>query len=180
MDEPSNDEVLRPRKVKWALVLLVSVAFVGIGLMMLRHPSVSGDRIWSVAGVVFFGVCGIASLLQFLPGSSFLRLTPEGLAIRAMWRTTFYRWSDIERFGVAELKASAAGVRSRHRMVGLDFSASYPCGDKARTLKSINRTMTGFEGALPDNYGWDCAELAAHLNSLRERYVDSPRPAGAV
>jgi hypothetical protein len=30
--------------------------------------------------------------------------------------------------------------------------------------------MTGFEAALPDNYGWDYAELATHLNALKQRY----------
>jgi hypothetical protein len=83
-----------------------------------------------------------------------------------MWRTSFYRWSDIERFGVAEWSSSHA----RHRMVGFDFSESFPERGKATTLKSLNRGMTGFEAALPDNYGWDYAELATHLNELKQRY----------
>ena len=53
------------------------------------------------------------------------------------------------------------GLSQRHRLIGLDFSASYPRRDRAQTLKSINRSLTGFEAALPDNYGWDYAKLAA-------------------
>jgi hypothetical protein len=132
------------------------------------------NRFWAYAGIVFFGLCAVVALIQFIPGSSFLRIRADGITVRTMWRTTFYRWSDIQSFGVA---AMSLGVRQR--FVGLDFSATYPHRDKAQTIKKINRALTGFEGALPDNYGWDYAELAAHLNQLRERYISSPEPTQA-
>lgn len=166
----AQDEILRPRKGKWALVLLGSAGFVAGGIWMARSAGSSSDRFWGYFCVAFFGLCLVASLVQFIPGSSFLRLGSEGIAVRVMWRTTLYRWADIERFGVAEFNASHA----THRMVGLDFSSTYPHRDSAQTLKKMNRRMTGFEAALPDNYGWDYAELAAHLNRLREQYVKSP------
>lgn len=172
----SNDEILRPRKGTWALVLLICAAFVSIGFLMVRDPgSSSRERFWAYGGIVFFGLCAAAALIQFVPGSSFLRISSDGITVRSMWRTTFYQWSDIERFGVAEFSTG-----QRQRLVGLDFSASYPHRDKAQTIKRINRTLTGFEGALPDNYGRDCAKLAAHLNQLREQYANSPEPTRAV
>ena len=171
MPPSSNDEILRPRKGTWALALLISAAFVSIGLLMLRDPAPSTERLLCYGGIVFFGLCAAVALIQFIPGSSFLRISSDGITVRSMWRTTFYRWSDIERFGVAEFSTG-----QRHRLVGLDFSASYPHRDRAQTVKRINRTLTGFEGALPDNYGRDHAELAAHLNQLREQYVNSPAP----
>jgi PH (Pleckstrin Homology) domain-containing protein len=165
MLSPTHDEILRPRKGKWALVLLGSAAFVATGFWMVTDsPS---ERFWGYAGIIFFGLCLVIALIQFIPGSSFLRLTADGITVRAMWRTTFYRWSDIARFGAAEFTTFGA----RQRFVGLDFSATYPHRDRAQTVKKINRALIGFEGTLPDNYGWDYAELAAHLNRLREQYV---------
>ena len=175
MPPSSNDEILRPRKGTWALVLLISAAFVSIGFLVLGDPASSREKFWAYGGIAFFGLCAAVALIQFIPGGSFLRINSDGITVRSMWRTTFYRWSDIERFGVAEFSTG-----QRHRLVGLDFSASYPHRDKAQTVKRINRTLTGFEGALPDNYGRDHAELAAHLNRLREQYVNSPAPTRAV
>ena len=174
MLSPTHDEILRPGKGKWALVLLGSAAFVGIGFWMVSDSP--QQRFWGYAGIVFFGLCAVVALVQFIPGSSFLRVGTDGITLRVMWRTTFYRWSDIERFGATEFSTFGA----RQRMVGLDFSATYPHRDKAQTVKKINRALTGFEGALPDNYGWDYAELAAHLNRLREQHVGLPDPTRAA
>ena len=174
MSSATQDEILRPGKGRWALVLLGSAAFVGIGCWMaIDSPK---DRFWAYTGIGFFGLCAVIALIQFIPGSSFLRIRADGITIRSLWRTTFYRWSDIERFGATEFTTGGA----RQRMVGLDFSATYPHRDRAQTIKKFNRALTGFEGALPDNYGWDYVELAAHLNRLRDQYLSSPEPNGAA
>ena len=144
-------------------MLLVCVVFVAIGCATIRSSG-ERDRLFNVGGILFFGIGGLVALVQFVPNSSFLQVGPDGLTIRTMWRNTFYRWSDIERFGVAS---------AFHRTVGLNFSSTYA---GARKLRAFLRRLTGFEGALPDNYGRDCAELADHLNRLREQYVRSPKP----
>lgn len=173
MSSPTHDEIFRPGKGKWALTLLGSAAFVGIGCwMVIDSPQ---DRFWGYGGIVFFGLGVVVALIQFIPGSSFLRIRADGITVRSMWRTTVYRWSDIERFGVATMSVGA-----RQSFVGLDFSATYPHRDKAKKLKNINRALIGFEGMLPDNYGWDYAELAAHLNRLREQHLNSPEPTRTV
>ena len=158
----SYDEVFRPGKRKWALVFLICAVFVAIGFWTRGDPGTSSDRFWTDGGIVFFGIGILVSLIQFVPGSSFLRLTSDGITVRVMWRTTSYRWADIERFGV-----------SYQGMIGLDFSSSYPERDRFPTLRKICRWSSGFDGALPDNYGWSLAELAAYLNSMRARYTAS-------
>jgi len=161
-----NDELLRPRKGKWALILLASLAFVAVGVLMLRDPSAADDRIWAYLSVVFFGLVAIVSVIQFVPNSSYLRLTSEGLTVRSMWRERSYRWADIERFGVAEV-----GLRGRRqKMVGLNFVATYPRSAGIQTLSGWSQGLTGFEGALPDNYGRAHADLASYLNALKEKY----------
>jgi hypothetical protein len=165
------DQILRPRKGKWMLILLVSVVFVVGGFFMLRNPGSARDRIGAEICIGFFGLGILVSLAQFVPGSSFLRLTPEGMDVRSMWRTKAYRWSDIERFGVAEFSTIHGGVRQRHRMIGYDFSPSYPEQNQGLALRSFNRRLSGFEAALPDNYGWSYEALAEHLNTLRNQYL---------
>lgn len=163
-------EVLRPRRLKWVLVLLGSAAFVAIGLAMLRDPDIQ-PRYMVYLTLGFFGMCGLAALLQLIPGSSYLRLAPDGLTIRTMWRDTTYRWSDIERFGVGEFATIHGPFRQRHRMIGIDFVPGYSRGAIARQLMRASSGISGFQGALPDTYGRDCEELAACLNQLKARFT---------
>ena len=78
MPPSTNDEILRPRKGTWALVLLIGAAFVSIGLLMVRDPASSRERFWAYGGIVFFGLCAAVALIQFIPGSSFLRISSDG------------------------------------------------------------------------------------------------------
>jgi hypothetical protein len=170
MTPSAHDETFRPSKGKWALILLLFAGVVAGGFDMVERPE------WRVGGYVMIVFCGLgvlAALIQIVPGSSFLRVNSDGITIRAVWRTTFYRWSDIDRFGVAELEMFSHGMTQRIRRVGLNFSSS--CPDPAK--RRLNRALSGFEGVLPDNYGWDCAEFAAHLNQCRSQYVGSEKSA---
>jgi hypothetical protein len=165
VDAPEAVEILRPGKKKWVMVLLISVGFVAIGIAVIQSPTAAMEPFMAYGSVIFFGIGVVAAIVQLLPGSAFLRLSPEGFTIRHMWRNTVYRWSDIERFGVLEIRPSG----HRQRMVGLNFSESFP---NARRVRSMVRSLSGFDGALPDNYGWDCARLAAHLESWKARWAD--------
>jgi len=155
-------------------VLLGCIAFAAVGCFIISSPHSPRDRL---AGFALVGFCGLGSLValsQFVPGSSFLRVAPEALTVRSLWRTKFYRWSDIERFGVADFSTVHFGVRQHHRMVGFNLSPSYPGLRKGGTVGAINISLVGFEEALPDNYGIDCAELAEHLDRLRQKYTTTP------
>ena len=149
------------------LLMAGSAAFVAAGIWIIGKPGTPFDRFMGWSGLVFFGLCFLVAVIQILPGASFLRLEAEGFTVCSMWRTTFYRWSDIESFGVAEFTI-AAPVPTRHRMVGFNFSPSYPRAAKSPGLKRFNRSLTGYEAALPDNYGWKHDMLAARLNQWRE------------
>lgn len=171
-----DDEVFRPRTGKWALLLVLAVAFVAGGYLMAISPRSASEKLVGYACIGFFGLGGMIAVAHLVPGSSFLRVGPDGLTVRTLWRTTFYRWSDIEGFGVAELGT----LWRRHELVGSDFSESYPGRDEARALKDINRELSGFEASLPDSYGWDFAALAEHLNRLREKYLTPPDTTGTA
>jgi len=170
MTVPEPVEILRPRKTTWVMVLLISAGFVATGIAVIRSPSAEMEPVMAYGALSFFSIGVVVAIVQLLPGSSFLRLSPAGFTIRSMWRDTSYRWSDIERFGVVEIHPAG----HRQRMVGLDFSQSFPHRDRARVLRGLSQGLTGFEGALPDSYGWDCAKLAAHLESWKARWADAP------
>ena len=167
MTPSAHDETFRPGKAKWAFVLLLFAAIAAGGFDIVGRPE------WRAGGyamIAFGGIGVVIALIQLLPGGSFLRVNSDGITVRAMWRTTFYRWSDIDRFGAGEVEMHTRGVSQRMGIVGLNFSANCPDRDKRR-LKSAR---FGFDAVLPDNYGWDCAELAAHLNELRGQHVANP------
>ena len=161
-------------------MLMASALLVTGGLVLLRQDDTSVDRFVDYAGVAFFGFCGLIALAQLMPGCSFLRLTPEGIVVCMLWRETTYRWSDIERFGVVEYVILHARVGGRQRMIGLDFAPSHARRVRARIFEGIEQEPGGYDSVLPDNYGWDCAELAAHLNAWRARFVPQSGTAGSA
>lgn len=165
-DEP---ETLYPRKAKWYAIFVLSLAFSAGGYAMAALLP-GHNRSVGYAVCALFGLFAAISFLVLVPGSSFLRITPDGLSIRTLWRTHRYRWADIERFGVAEVTTVHKGVTQRHRMVGFNLSEYSQGPERKRRLIALNERLCGFQAALPDNYGWDHADLAEHLNQLLERY----------
>ncbi|MHC4136115.1 MAG: STM3941 family protein [Planctomycetota bacterium] len=153
MNDAEEVRVLRPSRGKWLLVLIASGLFVAGGWWMILDGSWRG---W--LGVGFFGLCVIASAVVLLPGSAYLRITPGGFNVCSLFRSSTYRWNDIERFQVAR--------SGWNRMVAFNFVADF---DRHSTSRKIAAWLAGYEGALPDTYGMSCGELAALLNRYKER-----------
>ncbi|HJT32892.1 MAG TPA: PH domain-containing protein [Pirellulales bacterium] len=162
-------EILYPRKAKWYVIFVFSLAFSAGGYAMAALLPGRNHTV-GYAVCALFGLLAATSFLVLVPGSSFVRITPEGLSIRTLWRNHHYRWADIERFGVAEVTTVHKGVAHRHRMVGFNFSEFYQASKRKRRAISWNERLCGFQAALPDNYGWNHADLAEHLNELLDRY----------
>jgi hypothetical protein len=143
--------VLRPRRLTWVFVLLLSAAFTAGGALMVK----SGDpRGWWP--FVFFALCAIISSVNLLPGASRLTLTRDGFATTSLYRTSFIPWSHVQVF--------VAGKVGPNRGVVFDFSPEYSAAARAR---SFSKALTGAEGALPDTYGLSAERLAAVLNDWR-------------
>lgn len=109
---------------------------------------------WLVAG--FFALGVIVSVINLLPGSSYLRLDNEGFTTCSLFRTHTFRWFDVERFDVARI--------STNKMVVFDFSDTYR---KQEVGRRVATAVTGHEGALPESYGMSQEELAKLLNDYR-------------
>ncbi len=153
MNDAEEVRVLRPSRRKWLLELIASGLFVAGGWWMILDGSWKG---W--LGVVFFGLCAIASAVVLLSGSPYLRITPDGFTVCSLFRSCTCRWNDVERFQVAR-----GGC---NRMVAFNFVADF---DGYSTGRKIAAWLAGYEGALPDTYGMSCGELAALLNRYKER-----------
>jgi hypothetical protein len=166
-----EDITLTPSRSKHLLFLMVSAVFTAIGVMVLSRGRSDSFDVWMAwLCIVFFGLCGLVFLVQFFPGSSFLRIRREGFEFRALWRGATFRWSDVEEFGVAEFTVYHSGIPQKHRMVGFRLSPSYPRRDKLPRLRRLNEKLMGYEAALPDNYGMKHEELAALLNRKKAEY----------
>ena len=90
--------VLRPKKSRWTWVLVLSVAFVALGVEMIAE----GQRTIGLACVAFFGLGVLTAIVQFLPGASFIRITRDGFVVRSLFHThPFVPWVDVSEFRVA-------------------------------------------------------------------------------
>ena len=143
--------LLRPKPTKWLVIALGSLAFVLIGVWMVRSHEMLG---W--LGIVFFGLCLLVSLVCMLPNASYLRLTPDGFTMCSLFRAHTTRWEDVTGFGVGRVFTN--------KMVMFNYVQSYQRSPK---LRSLNTGLTGFEAAIPDTYGLTHEELAALLNRYK-------------
>ncbi len=148
---------LRPKRLKYFLFLLVSAAFAGVGVLMVR----GGDRVgW--AEIALFGSGAVVFCILLLPGSAYLKLDADGFTFCSLFRSHRLRWSEVDSFGVADI-----GVR---QMVAFNFS---PLHRGQERMRKISSAIAGYEGALPDTYGRSAEDLAALLNQWRDRAIPS-------
>lgn len=88
-----HELVLRPGGLTKYGLVLVSLVFVVLGAWMVRSGEPLG---WP--GVVFFGPCLIVAVINASPGASELRLGPDGLRVRSLFRTQAWQWDEVGEF----------------------------------------------------------------------------------
>lgn len=142
-------EVLRPSPLKWLAMVVLSVGFVWIGLAIRGTHPVAG---WGC--IVLFGLCGLAGLLNLVPGASRLVLDAHGFEIVSLLRRSRVGWNDVARFGTLRV-----GLNT---LVGFDFVDGYRGSER---LRRVNRGLSGFQGALPDTYGQKAAALVERMEA---------------
>ena len=150
---------LYPRKTKSLLLLMLSAAFAAGGVLMILRGEKSG---WLCAA--FFGLGIPVFLLKLLyPRSFFLTVNAEGIEIGSLFRTNTIAWSEISDFGV--FSATRFGTA---KMVGLNFSAVYK---KAQRGRAVAKALSGFDGALPDTFGFSAKALAQLLSECHQEWI---------
>jgi hypothetical protein len=151
----SNVQVLRPNRIKTYLAatgcLIASIVGAWVGIA----GESSG---WGI--LILFGIATLTFGCTALPNSTFLEIRPDGFMICTMFRSSSFKWSDVETFSV--------GFVGLRQMVVFNFSSGFKAAPSARRLAS---SLTGFEGALPDSYGMSLPDLANLLNANRNLYL---------
>jgi len=138
------------------MLLLASLAFVAIGVVMLRNPA---ERLMAGLCTGFFGLCAIVALINLHPRASCLTLSEQGFEFSSLFRKHFVAWSDVTGFVPIRMNGNP--------MVGFFYDASKKGAPAVRHVSSF---IAGIEAALPDTYGHSNIELANLLNELRARY----------
>ena len=89
---------LYPSKIKWVLVILASIIFIALGIHLIGNNDT--ETLLGQILCVIFGLVILWSVLTLWPGSSWLKLGPDGIRNKVIFRTFHYRCSDINRFGI--------------------------------------------------------------------------------
>ena len=151
------NRTLRPRRFRTLLLLVLSAALTAVGVWFVTAGERNG---WLLA--VFCGIGVVVFAVNLLPNSAYLRLDADGLTFCALFRTHFYRWTDLGTFRVGEVGGK--------RMVVVTISAD---SHRLPTQSSAAAPLTGQEGAFVDSYGLTPERLADLLNVYREAYVEA-------
>lgn len=144
---------LRPSRLKLLLLLAVSSLFVIGGCWMVH------DGLWFGYPVAsFFALCSACFVVSFHPRASYLHLTPEGFTYCSLFRAHNVKWVDVREFGVISV--------ADRQMVAWNFTSGYTASASGR---SLSKSLSGYEAALPNTYGLKPHDLAQLMETLRER-----------
>ena len=91
---------LYPSKVKWILMMLGSILFFLLGIVLQGQDFDFLETWIGQITCLFALIIFLISLLTLWPNSSWLKLGPDGLRYRVLFRKFHYRWSDINRFDI--------------------------------------------------------------------------------
>ena len=155
-----DDEVivLTGNKSKAVLLLLGSAAFVAIGADMVAKGEEMG---WW--GVIFFGLCFLASLYMLTPNAVRLRIDKNGVEMKTPFKPMKLGWGDVNGFYVAHMRAGL----SKTKIIGIEYSESYR---KKRAGRQLASALTGVEGALPDHFNRPAEEICELLNESKRKW----------
>lgn len=149
---------LRPRRLKWLAVFLISLGFIAIAAWL--GPDEDKLLFWGAGG--FFVVCGLIAVPQMLGFKASLEMDQGGFTCRTMFWSFRREWRECSPFVV---------VTTPLRQ-GVGFST---LGDEQAhpTLAASNRALIGASGMLPETYSLSALELAQLMNAFRERALAS-------
>lgn len=141
---------LYPNKIKWVLVLLGCISFIAMGIFLI------GDHDTETLLGLFICMLGglgiLLSILTLWPNSSWLKLGPDGMRERVLFRKFHYHWSEVTRFGITVVRHRSGAHRTETKFVSFWMK----CDEDMRSLSEC--------------YGKKAEELMEILESYRNRY----------
>lgn len=141
---------LYPNKIKWVLVLLVGFCSIPLGIYLI------GDHNTETLLGLFICVAGgfviLVSILTLWPNSSWLKLGPDGVRERVLFRKFHYNWSEVTRFGITVVRHRSEQHKTETKFVSFWMNHD----NQMRSLREC--------------YGKKPEELIDILESYRNRY----------
>ena len=141
---------LYPSKIKWVLILLVCFIFITMGISLIGDHN--AETLLGLFVCVMSGFGILISVLTLWPDSSWLKLGPDGIRNKVMFRKFHYRWSYINRFGITTVQHGVGLSKSKTEFVSFWMNHD----DEMRSLSEC--------------YGKKTDELVEILESYRNRY----------
>jgi hypothetical protein len=104
----------------------------------------------------FFALGLPAAVRHLLPGANYLTLKSDGFVVCECFRSEEIKWADVQGFTPRSI-GHIDMVLFQHAP-GFDKTSS----------GCVAKPIAGYDGHLPDRYGFEACELAAVMNRLRE------------
>ncbi len=153
--DPLQDTLeLRPARLKWFFIFLISVGFVSIAVFI----GPADEPLTRLGSGGFFALCGLIAFPLMLGVGTRLVLDRDGFTCRTLFNSFRCQWRDCSEF--------SATFQHLRRVVGFDLLTAE--ADHPR-FAAVARGLTGHSGGLPDTYGLGADDLADLMNRFRAR-----------
>ncbi|MFY1045028.1 STM3941 family protein [Chryseobacterium sp. GP-SGM7] len=139
--------LLKPSKIKSLILILISIAFIVLGILLLEK-----NMLIAMLNIVFFGIGLIIFIINQLPNASYLKIDERGIEMKNLFRITFIPWQAVNRFRTKYIFIN--------KMVVFDIDP--------KLLE--NSKMKSKTGAFPDTYGMSAQKLAELLNEYKNKF----------
>ena len=138
---------LKPGKIKNITLILISTAFIVLGISLLEK-----NMLVAVLNIFFFGICLIIFIINMIPNSSYLTIDERGIEMKNLFRTTFIPWQAVSGFKTKFIFIN--------KMVVFDIDQKLLDSSKIKSKT----------GAFPDTYGMSAKNLANLLNEYKAKF----------
>jgi hypothetical protein len=158
----SDAVVLRPSGVaRWFAL------GIGIAGLILSAVEIADRPTVGICTMAFFGLIALATIPQFWPRASYLKITSKGFEVRNVRQHFFVPWADVDEFFVRRVG------KGKYVVFRLTESSSLKCKRSAMVRCLVPDDM---DGLLPYTYGgFTREELASRLNLWRKNAVELDR-----
>jgi len=154
---------LKMRRARYWLILLMGAALIPFFWEDWRTD------IFNRVELVFIGIVTVVILLAVLSKSAYLRIAPEGLTVKSMFRKIRYEWSDFSHFEVGHYIGDKEILDKDDEAIQMFFSEQYYSNHRTKSPKASKRFKP-----LVDHYGVDNETLARILNKILGVHRDHP------
>tara|TARA_B100002051_G_scaffold214601_1_gene206640 strand:- start:318 stop:761 length:444 start_codon:yes stop_codon:yes gene_type:complete len=105
-DELPKSMTLKPNLITWSLVMLC-----GCGMLALTFLGNDTEGWMHILGILLGCGLVVTSLVCLWPNSTWIKLGPDGLRMRILFRDIHYRWCDINGLSITAVRTGYANEK---------------------------------------------------------------------